>query len=401
MLSKPADIPYCGVREEVILNAAPKMNPEALRAFVHMVSERYAIRIRKDVLRQPAPWTNDPILRDYRFTNVRREHDRESLWYIKNIATNPNLSYKNKLLNAVLFRCYNKSRTSEILGMPLDFDNLDRDDLRAKIQAHIEKEPNYVWFTGAFITGGLKRAAGSDVLVKVKNSIIDEGATIPCHMSAWLVKTPFPEAFYLTEGEAKKWIEAHPDYEMVEAKEMDMRMRMINLVDKMHKAGFLEDVANAKNQKEVFDAITVYKGLADFLAYQIFVDFTYIPEFRFSENEFTVAGPGCKNGINDLFIDRDGMTHEEAIFWVRNNISRVAFKELGMQFEASEAFADLEPHDRFWNVMSLENLACEFSKYWRVLNGGARPRVKYRESLEPLPGQTKEPPEGFWEKFTA
>ena len=349
MKNRPSDVTYCGVRESVIAAANPKLNEEALGLYVHMIKERYKIRLRKDVRKEPAPWTDDPILKEYRFTNVRREHDRESIWFIKNIAENVEVSYEDKLLNAILFRAFNKSKTSEIIGMPLKFDNIDREAIRAKIQAHEKAHPEYVWFTSAFITGGLNRAAGCDVMVKAIGYDVDPFQDTPTFIDRWRVKQPAPPAFYLTENEARRFIEECPDYELIEAKEMDMRMRMINFVEKIKQDGFIEKVAKAKDQKEVFTLLTRYKGLADFLSYQIFVDFTYIPEFRFGENEFTISGPGCKAGLDILFLNRDGMTHDEAVFWIRNNLERIA------DINFYELFEDLEEHDRCANVMSLEN----------------------------------------------
>lgn len=46
---------------------------------LHWVQERVEIR-RKRRQGESRPWTEDPILQTYRFCNVRREHDRETIW---------------------------------------------------------------------------------------------------------------------------------------------------------------------------------------------------------------------------------------------------------------------------------------------------------------------------------
>ncbi len=51
-------------------------------ALLHFVAEREHVRLKKEA-GQPWPWTNDPILRDYKFCCVRREDDRVT----KGIAT--------------------------------------------------------------------------------------------------------------------------------------------------------------------------------------------------------------------------------------------------------------------------------------------------------------------------
>ena len=100
------------------------------------------------------------------------------------------------------------------------------------------------------------------------------------------------------------------------------------------------------------------RGFADFLAYQVFVDLTYIEDFPFSENEFVIAGPGCKRGMDKLFIDRDDMTYEECLFWLRD------------RFDKLMSWLDRKGH---WP----ENCFCEFSKYMKALDGTGRPKVRY------------------------
>lgn len=389
MKSKPNDVPYCGVGINKITDAAPVLDLEALGLYCYMIKERYAVRLKKDVYKQPAPWSKDPIFQQFRFTNVRREHDRETLWLIHNITSNPALSYKDKILNCLLFRLFNKHQTNDIIGTWINFDNLDKVALRKKITDYATAHPEYVWFTNAFITGGLKRAAGSDILVVHKDHQLTNDEKIPVKMSAWLVKEPeepeVPKAVYLTEKEAIKFCNLNPDYALYEAKEMDMRMRIINMVEKIYKDGFMEKLAACVNQQEVFKLLCTYNGIADFLGYQIFVDFTYIEEFPFSENEFTIAGPGCRNGLNILFQDFDDMNYEEAIFWVRDHIERFA-QANGLDFVWYDVFSDLEEYDRCGNVMSIENTFCEFSKFYRAFKGTGRPRNRYKATQEALPG---------------
>lgn len=52
--------------------------------FVHWATERELSRQRREAGILP-PWTNDPIVRDYRFCNVSREDDRVTRWIKANI----------------------------------------------------------------------------------------------------------------------------------------------------------------------------------------------------------------------------------------------------------------------------------------------------------------------------
>ncbi len=54
-----------------------------LEEFVYWIKEREAIH-QKRLRRQEAPWTNDQILQQYRFCNVRREDDRVTRWVHEN-----------------------------------------------------------------------------------------------------------------------------------------------------------------------------------------------------------------------------------------------------------------------------------------------------------------------------
>jgi hypothetical protein len=150
----------------------------------------------------------------------------------------------------------------------------------------------------------------------------------------------------------------------------------IKFVGMLHYTGFVEAIGNCTTLEAVCGVLKNYKGIGGFLAYQIAVDFTYIDEFPFSENEFTIAGPGCKQGLDRLFVDRDGMTYEECLFWIRDNWTELINKHR-IQWNPDEIFTDLPDYDRCMNVMSLENCFCELSKYERAVNGSGRPRIRY------------------------
>jgi hypothetical protein len=77
-----------------------------------------------------------------------------------------------------------------------------------------------------------------------------------------------------------------------------------------------------------------------------------------------------------MFLDKDGLTHEECIFWLRDHQDEV-YKQFGYvreQFWSAEA-----TEDQCMNVMQLENMFCELSKYARCVEAvmrGDKPRGK-------------------------
>jgi hypothetical protein len=72
---------------------------------VHWINERESIRIKKE-RGDKKPWTNDPLLRDYKWCNVRRMDDRVSRWLIANWY-DPKSSIDTQLIAAVLARFIN------------------------------------------------------------------------------------------------------------------------------------------------------------------------------------------------------------------------------------------------------------------------------------------------------
>lgn len=327
MRNKPADTPYCGVDNRRIKKAQPVLNERNLLYLYNFIKRRYVIHLRKDVLKKDPPWTNDEVLRDFRFTNIRREHDKETKWVIEHITSNPELSYEDKLLNVILFRLYNKHETAELISMPFKFSetpNWNPEWYRSLFEAALIDDPKWVFFTAAFHTIGMKD-------------------TLRC-----------------VTGE---------NY---------APMRILKFIKILIGEGLVDDIKACTNQQGVYQTLLNYNGIGRFLAYQFYVDMTYIDDFPFSENEFTVAGPGCIMGLNYLFEDRDGMSYEECLFWLRDNLDRLFIEELGKDWDAKRVFWDLPEEDRCFNVMSLENCFCELSKYIRAKDGTGRPRKRYK-----------------------
>mmetsp|Transcript_16468 Transcript_16468/g.46865 ORF Transcript_16468/g.46865 Transcript_16468/m.46865 type:complete len:262 (+) Transcript_16468:214-999(+) len=155
------DVRWCGVSEGKIRRARPVFNEEVIRYLYDWMTERHLIFKRKNA-GEPAPWTTDPVLLQWRFCNVRRELDRESRALIERIVKNPDLCYRAKVMNCIWFRLFNKQDTFHITG-PLTLQTLgslgDPSVLRsyaAKFEEHQRAFPEYVFFTNAFLTQGLR-----------------------------------------------------------------------------------------------------------------------------------------------------------------------------------------------------------------------------------------------------
>ena len=76
--------------------------------------DRETIRIKKDVLKLPKPWTEDEVFLKNKFCNIFREHDRTTKWFRENIR-DPLKDSPGVLFATVAFRWFNRWQTGEII----------------------------------------------------------------------------------------------------------------------------------------------------------------------------------------------------------------------------------------------------------------------------------------------
>lgn len=350
MKTKERDKIYCNVSEEKIGTITPVYSVDHLNHFMKYVKIRYLIHIRKDVEKKPSPWTKNKILQQYRFTNVRREDDKVTKALIEIVSTNGDLDLEEKILNTFLFRSWNNPDTFIDFGGPWSkrsiYSGLSlKEECREIYYNLLKTNPKRLFWASAYNQGGTKHA--------------------------W----KFPDGDGYQRAYSEEKAKKYPDWEK------DIPLRVFHIGPWLEQRNTVQKLLQAQDQYEAFNAIKEIRGFADFLAYQVFVDLTYIEEFPFSENEFTIAGPGCKRGLDKLFIDRKGLSYEECLFWLRDNwygLQNDVKKEYRVYPE--DLFCRLPEYDQSMNVMSLENCFCEFSKYIKVVEGKGRPKQRYIKS---------------------
>ena len=87
---------------------------------LHFIRERESIRQKKEA-GLPLPWTDYPILAQYRFCNVRREDDKETRWLHQNWL-HPNAQDPDVWFAMAAARHVNKHETLAQLGYPVPWD---------------------------------------------------------------------------------------------------------------------------------------------------------------------------------------------------------------------------------------------------------------------------------------
>jgi len=246
----------------------------------HCLRNLLAIRCRAPAIfyrrrRHPVgPWTTDPILRAYRFTNVFRATDRVSQYLIREIQYRTDRSQEPRevFFRTILFKIFNKIETWEALEYahgPLSWRAVDLDAVDRSLSR--------------------LRAAGQRI-----------------YSAAYIMPAPL-------FGHARK----HSNH--------------LALIARMMADGLPNRLRQAPDLRTVYERISGYPGLGRFLAFQYAVDLNYSTLLDFDEAEFVVAGPGALDGISKCFSSTSGRSPEHVIQWVTDR-QEIEFAERGLYF---------------------------------------------------------------------
>jgi len=170
--------------ERVKLNTSPQtlFQQDKVESFYNWINERHKI-YQKRLQGYPPPWTDDPILQKYKFTNPFRENDRVTVW-MRNNWTIPNDNKKNAaeiIFNCCLFRMIGTIEFAEDHGWVKN--NWNPEKTKKIIEDRLSKKQRT--FTGAYIiTNQGISAPKKDVVVdeflipiwKNKNAIAENAA---------------------------------------------------------------------------------------------------------------------------------------------------------------------------------------------------------------------------------
>jgi len=245
----------------------------AYETYWRFATERLAMFYRRR--RDPAgPWTSDPILRAYRFTNVFRAADRVSQYLIREIQYRADRSQEPRevCFRTILFKIFNKIETWEALEFahgPLSWRTVDLDAVDCTL-----------------------------------SRLQADGQSI--YSAAYIMPAP-------PLGRARK----HSNHLLLIA-----RMMTDRLADRLREAPDL---------RAVYERMLNYPGLGRFLAFQYVIDLNYSTLLDFDEADFVVAGPGALDGISKCFRSISARSPEQIIQWVTER-QEIEFAERGLNF---------------------------------------------------------------------
>jgi len=284
---------------------------ESMELFWGWIHERQEIFRRRFVEDRDPPWTDDPILQERHFCNVYRELDRQSRYYLRNLAnkTPP----RDVFLSTVLFRMFNRGQTWDVIG----FQSVDDYDGREIYERLVrERESGMSLFSSAYMTTGA-----------VYSDISDSKA----------------EQFLVGMGH--------------------------EIVDNIDRLWIPED-----HPKDQTDRWTEIPGISDFMAYEIYCDLTYSDWFPWDENDYVNTGPGARRGVNWI-IDPPGDPPPDADKgdWLSDQVDRPADVDTVDFIQwCVDNQSDWLPHDFYrWNdrdlsLRAIEHSLCEYDKWRRV-----------------------------------
>lgn len=273
---------------------------------------------------KPGPWTDDPIIQEYKFCNVFRAADRVSQYMIRNVCYNPELSCPDdRVFQIVAFRFFSNIHTWETVRTILGRSPIIND----------------------LVNGSFEHALEA---VRASNGKLYTGAFILCATDAY-----------------------------------GRKLKHLNHIE-LFKDMFInqqlgECLRQAKSLKAIYHMLHGFPLIGDFMAYQIATDLNYSEYFNFDENDFTKAGPGAVRGINKVFQDCGGMSNEELIMWMVEHQDE-EFKRLGYEFNGL--------FGRKIHTIDAQNIFCETDKYCRVAVPGlksARTKIKAHFNENPQP----------------
>ena len=231
---------------------------EVYDTYWRFAAERQAVYFRR--LADPVgPWTDDPILIDYRFTNVYRAADRVSQYLVRNVQYHPRRphSLTEVFFRTILFKLFNRIDTWETVERylgPISWQSTPLDGIAEVLEQQIRK--------------------GERV-----------------YSAAYIMPSP---AF----GHHRKYA------------------NHLALLDRMMRDGLPGKLVSAKSLKSAYEMILTYPGLGPFLAFQFCIDLNYSTLLNFSEADFVVAGPGALDGIAKCFHNAQSHDPSTVIHWM-------------------------------------------------------------------------------------
>jgi hypothetical protein len=221
------------------------------------------------------PWSRDPILQLYKFTNVYRVTDRVSQFLITDVIYKGDQKPEELLFRILLFKIFNKIETWRSLTKKI-----------GEIRFDTYNYQNYDQILS---------------LLKLKGDAIYSGAYIMAS-----AKSSFGFDF------------KHQNH-----------LKLLELI--MQKTVFT-GIIESSSLEQLYTALKELPSIGPFLAYQYAIDINYSTLTNFSEMDFVKAGPGARDGIRKCFTDIGDFNEEDIIKYMADR-QELEFARLEIDFK--------------------------------------------------------------------
>lgn len=238
--------------------------------------ERQAIYFRRLDGEGP-PWSEDPILQGFKFTNAYRAADRVSQYLIRRVIYNERYpsAPAEVVFRTLLFKFFNRISTWELLEQRL----------------------------GLLTWQSFDPDAYDDVLTEAAAS----GQRL--YSAAYIIP---PVSLDQTRTKHR----GH-----------------LKLLSLMVGNGLVPRLQQSRDLRAVFELLKSYPSLGDFLAFQLAIDLNYTNVIDHDEASFVVAGPGARDGLAKTFLDAEAVPAEALIGHMMESQDS-EFARLGLSFRS-------------------------------------------------------------------
>ncbi len=287
-----------------------KLSPIA--KFLYFIRTRHNIHLKKE-RGEPAPWTDDEVLRSFFFTNPYRENDKVSSWFRENVR-GPLKDSTDVVFATICFRWFNWIPTGEVL---------------------IKNNLLVDW--------NCKKA------IKVLQQFEEAGNKV------------FTGAFNISNSGSKK-----PKIERVCEDYIQPVWQNIDWILEELKRGAYERKSTMQNVHEFLHENFMGLGGSGFMAYEIVCDlrYTWVLEHAPDTCTWSSMGPGAKKGLN-LILGRGVDEPVSKELWKVKSHSLLKIVQ-----------QRLSKMPRF-EMREIEHSLCELMKYCTALDGSGHMKRRY------------------------
>jgi hypothetical protein len=270
------------------------------------------------------PWTDDPILREHRFTNVYRAADRVSQFLIREVIYGEDAprAEEDVVFRVLLFKVFNKIDTWHAI-----------EDRVGPV--------NWRGYTFETYRRALNEAASKG----------------PIYSPAYVIPPP-------RLGEPTK------------------RENHLRLIERIMCDGLASLATGARNLAPVYERLLSYPSMGPFLSFQFTIDLNYSEVIDAGEDAFVVAGPGARDGIRKC-LGRGAQGIESEVIRYMTETQDQHFERLGLEFGGlfGRPLQLIDCQNLFCEVDKYARVAHPET---RGISGRTRIKQKFRPQAVPL-----------------